>query len=82
MVKRELMRMLQSRSSDDKELRLDLNKTTLFMTSVAGILLTTYAVIVQASFAEVFFITMVGAGAGTTITKGIVDTVQKRDKHE
>ena len=81
MVKRELMRMLQSRSGDG-EMRLDLNKTTLFMTSVAGILLTTYAVVVQASFAEVFFITMIGAGAGTTISKGIVDTVQKRDKHE
>ena len=81
MIKYELMRMLQSRSSDG-EMRLDLNKTTLFMTSVAGIMLTTYAVIVQASFAEVFFITMIGAGAGTTISKGIVDTVQKRDKHE
>lgn len=78
---KELLAMLQSRSSDG-EMRLDLNKTTLFMTSVAGILLTTYAVIVQASFAEVFFITMIGAGAGTTISKGIVDTVQKRDKHE
>lgn len=78
---KELLAMLKSRSSDGV-MRLDLNKTTLFMTSIAGILLTTYAVIVQASFAEVFFVTMIGAGAGTTITKGIVDTVQKRDKHE
>lgn len=79
---KELLRMLQSRSRDDKELRLDLNKTTLFMTSVAGILLTAYAVIIQASFAEVFFITMIGAGAGTTISKGVVDTMQKRRDHE
>ena len=78
---KELLRMLQSRSSDGK-LRLDLNKTTLFMTSVAGILLTTYAVIVQASFAEVFFITMISAGAGTTISKGVVDTMQKRTDHD
>ncbi|PWD85819.1 hypothetical protein DC081_06575 [Ignatzschineria cameli] len=78
---KELLRMLQSRSSDGK-LRLDLNKTTLFMTSVAGILLTTYAVIVQASFAEALFITMIGAGAGTTISKGVVDTMQKRKDHE
>jgi len=78
---KELLRMLQGRSSEG-DLRLDLNKTTLFMTSVAGILLTTYAVIVQASFAEVFFITMISAGAGTTITKGVVDTVQKRRDHE
>ena len=78
---KELLRMLQSRSSDG-ELRLDLNKTTLFMTSVVGILLTTYAVIVQASFAEVFFITMISAGAGTTISKGVVDTMQKRKDHE
>ncbi|MFD2722468.1 hypothetical protein [Ignatzschineria indica] len=73
--------MLQSRSSDGK-LRLDLNKTILFMTFVAGILLTTYAVIVQANFAEVFFITMISAGAGTTISKGVVDTMQKRKDHE
>lgn len=79
---KELLRMLQSRSSDDKELRLDLNKTTLFITTIAGILLTSYAVIVQASFAEVFFITMIGAGAGTTISKGVVDTMQKRKDHE
>ena len=79
---KELLRMLQSRSRDGKELHLDLNKTTLFLTSVAGILLTAYAVIVQASFAEVFFVTMIGAGAGTTISKGIVDTVQKRKDHE
>lgn len=78
---KELLAMLQSRSSDGK-MRLDLNKTTLFLTSVAGILLTAYAVIVQASFAEVFFVTMIGAGAGTTISKGIVDTVQKRKEHE
>ena len=78
---KELIRMLSSRSSDG-EIRLDLNKTTLFITTLAGILLTTYAVIVQASFAEVFFITMMSAGAGTTITKGIVDTVQKRKEHE
>lgn len=77
----ELLVMLQSRSSEGK-MRLDLNKTTLFLTSVAGILLTAYAVIVQASFAEVFFVTMIGAGAGTTISKGIVDTVQKRKDHE
>ncbi|TWS20357.1 DUF2644 domain-containing protein, partial [Tsukamurella sputi] len=50
--------------------------------SVAGILLTTYAVIVQASFAEALFITMIGAGAGTTISKGVVDTMQKRKDHE
>ncbi len=81
LIMKELLRMLQGRSSDG-ELRLDLNKTTLFMTSVAGILLTTYAVIVQASFAEVFFITMIGAGAGTTISKGVVDTMQKRKDHE
>lgn len=78
---KELLRMLQSRSSDE-EFRLDLNKTILFMTSVAGILLTTYAVIVQANFAEVFFITMISAGAGTTISKGVVDTMQKRKDHE
>lgn len=78
---KELIRMLSSRSSSG-DLRLDLNKTTLFITTLAGILLTTYAVIVQASFAEVFFITMMSAGAGTTITKGIVDTVQKRKEHE
>ncbi|UNM95938.1 hypothetical protein MMG00_12155 [Ignatzschineria rhizosphaerae] len=81
MIKRELLRMLQGRSSNG-DLRLDLNKTTLFITTLAGILLTSYAVIVQASFAEVFFITMMSAGAGTTITKGIVDTVQKRKEHE
>ena len=74
--------MLQSRSRDGKELRLDLNKTTLFLTSVAGILLTAYAVIVQASFAEVMFITMMGIGAGTTVSKGVVDTIQKRQDHE
>lgn len=74
---KELLRMLQSRSSDN-ELRLDLNKTTLFLTTVAGILLTAYAVIVEASFAETLFIAMIGAGAGTTVSKGIVDTVQKK----
>lgn len=79
---KELLRMLQSRSSDGKELRLDLNKTTLFLTSVSGILLTAYAVIVQASFAEVMFITMMGIGAGTTVSKGVVDTIQKRKDHE
>lgn len=79
---KELLRMLQSRSRDGKELRLDLNKTTLFLTSVAGILLTAYAVIVQASFAEVMFITMMGIGAGTTVSKGVVDTIQKRQDHE
>ncbi|OYQ81765.1 hypothetical protein B9T19_03635 [Ignatzschineria sp. F8392] len=78
---KELLRMLQSRSSDN-ELRLDLNKTTLFLTTVAGILLTAYAVIVEASFAEVFFITMIGAGAGTTVSKGIVDTIQMRKDHD
>lgn len=78
---KELIRMLSSRSSDG-EIRLDLNKTILFITTLAGILLTTYAVIVQASFAEVFFITMIGAGAGTTISKGVVDTMQKRKDHE
>lgn len=79
---KEILRMLQSRSRDGKELRLDLNKTTLFLTSVAGILLTAYAVIVQASFAEVMFITMMGIGAGTTVSKGVVDTIQKRQDHE
>ncbi len=78
---KELLRMLQSRSSDN-ELRLDLNKTTLFLTTVAGILLTAYAVIVEASFAEIFFITMIGAGAGTTVSKGIVDTIQMRKDHD
>lgn len=78
---KELLRILQSRSSDN-ELRLDLNKTTLFLTTVAGILLTAYAVIVEASFAEVFFITMIGAGAGTTVSKGIVDTIQMRKDHD
>lgn len=81
MIKRELLRMLQGRSSDG-DLRLDLNKTTLFITTLAGILLTSYAVVVQASFAEVLFITMMGAGAGTTISKGVVDTIQKRKEHE
>ena len=78
---RELLRMLQGRSGEG-DLRLDLNKTTLFLTSVAGILLTAYAVIVQASFAEVMFITMMSIGAGTTVTKGVVDTMQKRKDHE
>lgn len=78
---KELLRMLQSRSSDN-ELRLDLNKTTLFITAIAGILLTSYAVIVQASFAEVLFITMMSVGFGTTVSKGVVDTMQKRKDHE
>lgn len=78
---KELLRMLQSRSSDN-ELRLDLNKTTLFLTTVAGILLTAYAVIVEASFAETLFIAMIGAGAGTTVSKGIVDTIQMRKEHD
>lgn len=78
---KELLRMLQSRSSDN-ELRLDLNKTTLFLTTVAGILLTAYAVIVEASFAETLFIAMIGAGAGTTVSKGIVDTIQMRKDHD
>ena len=77
---KELLRMLQSKSSDN-ELRLDLNKATLFLTTIAGILLTAYAVIVQASFAEVFFITMMGVGAGTTVSKGVVDTIQKRERN-
>ncbi len=72
---KELLRMLQSRSSDDKELRLDLNKTTLFITVIAGILLTSYVMIVQASFAEVLFITMMSVGFGTTVSKGVVDTI-------
>lgn len=78
---KELLRMLQSRSSDN-ELRLDLNKTTLFLTTVAGILLTAYAVIVEASFAETLFIAMIGAGAGTTVSKGIVDTIQMKKDHD
>ena len=78
---KELLRMLQSKSSDN-ELRLDLNKATLFLTTIAGILLTAYAVIVQASFAETLFIAMIGAGAGTTVSKGIVDTIQMRKDHD
>lgn len=78
---KELLRMLQGRSSEG-DLRLDLNKTTLFLTSVAGILLTTYAVIVQASFAEVLFITMMSVAGTTTVSKGVVDTIQKRKEHE
>ena len=78
---KELLRMLQGRSSEG-DLRLDLNKTTLFLTSVAGILLTAYAVIVQASFAEVLFITMMSVAGTTTVSKGVVDTIQKRKEHE
>lgn len=81
MIRRELWKMLSSRSSDG-ELRIDLNKVILFLTTITGIFLTAYAVIVQASFAEVFFVTMISSGAGTTITKGVVDTMQKRKEHE
>lgn len=71
-MKNEIKKML---SSSDK---LDLNKVSLFMTMLVGMLLTTYAVVTHASFAEAFFITMIGAGAGTTVSKGIVDTLQRK----
>lgn len=73
----ELIKMLQSKSGE-----LDLNKVSLFMTILTGISLTSYAVITNASFAEVFFGILMATGAGTTVTKGVVDTMQKRKDHE
>lgn len=71
-MKKEIIKML---SSDDK---LDLNKVSLFMTTCASIVFTGYAVVSGSSIAEALFITMVGVGAGTTVSKGIVDTLQMR----
>lgn len=75
-MKKEILKML---SSDEK---LDLNKVSLFMTTIASIVLASYAVVTNSSIAEPLFITMVGAGVGTTVTKGVVDTVQKRKERE